>query len=162
MATFRVRPRIRRESPKSVEKTIAPFKKTFDEGDENVFGTIVQHHMIFKIRQKDQHFWSPELHLSVDDYDGTTLVRGYIGPKSTVWTMFIFMYILVGVLALFSLMIGLSNWSLDIPTNAFWYSGGAILLFVLLFIAAQIGQKIGYEQTEVLMNFFNKIFEKIN
>ncbi len=162
MATFRVRPRIRRESPKSVEETIATFKKTFDEDNKTVLGTIVQHHMIFKIRQKDQHFWSPELHLSVDDYEGTILVRGHVGPKSTVWTMFIFMYILVGVLALFSLMIGLSNWSLDIPTNAFWYSGGAVFLFVLIFIAAQVGQKIGHEQTEILMAFFNNTFEKIS
>ena len=88
------------------------------------------------------------------------MIRGFIGPKSTVWTMFIFFYIAFGVLTLFGTVLGSSQQMLDQVADGYWYAilGGVGL--VATFIASQIGQKMGNEQTEMFLNLINKAFDQ--
>ena len=164
MLNFRVRPRIRRFSTLPIEAILAQFQAVLDKKEFPVQGRVVRHHVSINIAGKDQHFWSPELSVEVSENhlqdlfveakNKPTLVRGFVGPKSTVWTLFIFFYIAFGLLALFAAMWGGSQWMLDMPLTGFWYMSVALLAILVTFIGTQIGQKIGDEQTNLLLEVF--------
>ena len=166
MLNFRVRPRIRRFSTLPIETILAKFQSVLDKKEFPVQGRNVQQHVSIKITAADQHFWSPELSIEVSENhlqdlfieaEGkSTLIRGFVGPKSTVWTLFIFFYIAFGLLALFAGMWGGSQWMLDMPPTGFWYMGISLLAIITTFIATQIGQRIGDEQTNLLLKVFEQ------
>ena len=38
---------------------------------------ILTGHIIVRIPEAERHFWSPQLNLSIEDEEGTTLIRGF-------------------------------------------------------------------------------------
>ncbi|WP_282040765.1 GTP-binding protein [Winogradskyella flava] len=117
----------------------------------------VDDHIFIKIPKEKQHFWSPQLHLEInDDYDKKDIskIYGLFGPNPTVWTMFMFMHFAVA-----GLFIGFSIW---VYVN--WSLGNdyAIQLFVTLlmiviwfglYFSGRLGKKAGMEQMHQLHHF---------
>ncbi len=164
MSDLRVRPRIRKYSNMPEESLIERFQKSLDDPSNKFTGNVIQHHVIVKIPNEEQHYWSPELHLAIEENDaedsnGKTLIRGNIGPKSTVWTMFMFFYVLVGVLGMFGGMVGLSQWTLDKNPWGFWFLAAAVVIIVLVYISARVGRNMGQEQMRQLIQYLK---EQIN
>ena len=161
MFSIRVRPRIRRFSMEPKETIVERYQQILSNKKYPVTGRILNNHISIKMAGNEQHFWSPELSLDVSDnhlqdlYEEAegkaTLVRGFVGPKSTVWTLFMFFYIAFGLAFLFAAMWGGSEWMLDKPTYGFYYAGAAMIALIITFVATQIGQKIGEDQTELLL-----------
>ena len=161
MLSIRVRPRIRRFSTDSKEQILERYKALLASKKYPVTGRVINQHVSIVMAAGEQHFWSPELSLDVTDNhlqdlyaeaEGkASMIRGFVGPKSNVWTLFMFLYIAFGMAFMFAGMWGGSEWMLDKPTNGFYYAGGALIALILTFIATQIGQKIGEEQTEMLL-----------
>ena len=161
MLSIRVRPRIRRFSTDSKEAILERYRELIDSKNFPVQGRVINQHVSIRMSANEQHFWSPELSLDVTDNhlqdlyveaEGkATLIRGFVGPKSNVWTLFMFFYIAFGLVFVFATMWGGSEWMLDKPTYGFYYAGAALLAMLVTFIATQIGQKIGEEQTELLL-----------
>ena len=170
MLSFRVRPRIKRFSNYPVDAVLECFHDALDSNEFNLDSTILKNHVLVKIPEEIHHYWSPELQLEVsenymkdDDYaehKEQTMIRGFIGPKSTLWTMFIFFYIAFGVLTLFGIVLGSSQQMLDQAASGYWYAilGGVGL--VITFTASQIGQRMGEEQTKMFLNLIKKAFEQ--
>jgi len=170
MLSFRVRPRIKRFSNYPVDAVLDCFHDALESNEFKLDSTILKNHVIVKIPEEIHHYWSPELQLEVsenylkdDDYSNNneeTMIRGFIGPKSTVWTMFIFFYIAFGVLTLFGTVLGSSQQMLDQNADGYWYAilGGVGL--ATTFIASQIGQNMGNEQTEMFLRLINKAFDQ--
>ena len=170
MLSFRVRPRIKRYSNYPVEAVLDCFNETLESNEFQLDSTILKNHVLVKIPDEIHHYWSPELQLEVGenymkddeyaDHQENTMIRGFIGPKSTVWTMFIFFYVVFGGFLLFGIVLGSSQQMLDQPAVGYWYAilGGVVLL--ITFIASQIGQKMGEEQTKIFLNLIEKAFDK--
>ncbi|MDC1451284.1 hypothetical protein N8371_02550 [Vicingaceae bacterium] len=108
------------------------------------------------ILKQDQHFWFPQLTVTVEEVEGITEIRGLFGPKPSVWTMFIFFYCIVGFLTIISTMVGLSNLSLDKPAGILWLTPVLILLFLSIYLVSNFGKKLGKDQLVILHNFFEK------
>jgi len=85
------------------------------------------------------------------DRQENTIIRGFIGPKSTIWTLFMFFYIASGFLLLGGLIYGSSQTLIGVEGN-YWPAVVGGLGLLLTFIASQIGQKMGEEQTELLIS----------
>jgi hypothetical protein len=170
MISFRVRPRIKRFTNHSVDQVIDCFDETLQANDFNLNGSLLKQHVIVKIPEEILHYWSPELQLEISenymkedkfsDNKEETMIRGFIGPKSTVWTMFMFLYIAFGLLTLFGIVLGSSQQMLDMPSEGYWFAllGGIGLIITL--IASQIGQRMGQEQSDMLMRFIETAFKK--
>ncbi|MEQ8525643.1 hypothetical protein [Gracilimonas sp.] len=109
--------------------------------------------------QKDQHFWSPQLTITVDELEEGTLVRGLYGPKPSVWTMFVFFYSAIGFATMIILMVGLSLWSLGNPADILWFVPGLIILLLSLYLVAYSGQKLGHKQMGILHRFIEECLE---
>ena len=170
MLSFRVRPRIKRFTNYPVDAVLDCFHDTLESKEFSLDSTQLKNQIIVKIPDDIHHYWSPELQLEVsenymkdDEYfdnKENTMIRGFIGPKSTVWTMFIFFYIAFGVLTLFGLVLGSSQQMLNQTTDGYWYAILGGIGLVITFVASQIGQKMGEEQTKMFLNLIKKAFEK--
>jgi len=170
MLSFRVRPRIKRYSNYPVDAVLDCFHDALESNEFKLDSTILKNHVLVKIPEEIHHYWSPELQLEVgenymkdeeySDHNEQTMIRGFIGPKSTVWTMFIFFYVAFGVLTLFGIVLGSSQQLLEQAADGYWYAilGGTGL--VTTFIASQIGQNMGVEQTKMFLNLIEKAFDK--
>lgn len=162
MTSYRIRPRFKQFSQQNIEEIGDEFKSTLNNNEDCV-GQIAYNLITLKIPQKDRHFWSPELSVSLEETEDGTIIRGLYGPNPTVWTFFMFAYSCTGILALFTLMIASVNITLG---RGYFYM---IIFFVFLFLGlgiyliAQFGQKMGVEQTFTLHHFFESVIhEKVH
>lgn len=165
MSSIRIRPRIRQFSVHSEEEVLSNYQQLLDSGKYPFEGKVVQHHVFVKCTAEKQHFWSPELTLEIvrnylmdgeySDHKEPTLVRGYISPRPSIWTFFAFAYIGLGLLFLGFLVYGTSQMMLDLPTDMLWYALFCLVLAAGVFIATQIGQRLGEDQTKTLLKFVN-------
>lgn len=142
------------------------FHDTVESKEFQLEGTFLKSSINVKIPEEILHYWSPELQLEISenpfkddeftDHPEKTVVRGFIGPKSTVWTMFMFFYIAFGGLLLGGTIYGSSQQMLEMVATGYWYAllGGIGLL--ITFMASQIGQKMGEEQTTILLNLIDR------
>lgn len=119
----------------------------------------MQHHIYLRIPPKAQYYWSPELHLTLEANDGGTLVRGIVGPKPKIWTMYMFFYSGVIVLFMFGSAMGISQWMLGLDAPWLWSMPASGLLGLLIFAAAKIGQKMASAQTLRLKNFMKQVLQ---
>ncbi|MEM1003077.1 MAG: GTP-binding protein, partial [Bacteroidota bacterium] len=76
--------------------------------------TVVDDHIFIKLPKREQHYWSPQLHLEVnDECENSSKLYGLFGPNPTVWTMFMFLHFIVATLFFTVGIWAYSNWTLD-------------------------------------------------
>lgn len=156
MTSFSIRPRFRDSSSLDAQTICEQFKIATGDYDSPCFATILPGHIYLKIKPENQHYWSPQLHLTLEETEEGTLVRGLYGPNPTVWAFFFFGYVLLGLVAFFAGLWGLSLYSLDMPAAILWVVPVCGVLAVLLYLMAQAGQKIGAQQTFELHQFYQE------
>lgn len=156
MSSFRIRPRFKHlinESRQDLEERICLALK-----EEKQF--IYSHlpgHLYIKIHPAHQHFWSPQLHLSLEEQEGQVLVRGLYGPNPTVWAIFFFGYIIMGLVGLFLGMYGLSLWSLGKEVSILWSIPALAVVALILYLASQAGQKFAAQQMFDIHHFYERV-----
>jgi len=119
--------------------------------------TRVDDHVFIKISKEKQHFWSPQLHLEInEDFDNkdNCMIYGLFGPNPTVWTMFMFFHFVVAGFFIGFAIWAYVNWSLE---NSY-----AIQLFITLlmmviwfalYFAGRLGKRTGMDQMHELHHF---------
>lgn len=164
MSSFRVRPRFKITSEKTVEELNKLLIEQKNRNEKETY--IIEQNSgltVIKIPKNEQHFWSPELHLVFEENNNKTLIRGLYGPKPEIWSFFSFSYIGLAVFSFFALIFGLAQISLKLSAPILWllpiFAGFAVLIYLI----AQFGQKFGAEQTFRLHYFFEEsINERIH
>ena len=153
MSSFKIRPRFKhffRGKKEELEKVIVT---SLNEREEFVHNYLPGH-IYIKIHPKQQHFWSPQLHLSFEQEAEKVIVRGLYGPNPTVWAIFFFGYVALGILSLFLGMWGLTRWSLGMDHTILWSIPIFALVALILYISAQAGQKLGAQQMFDIHHFY--------
>ena len=157
MTSFRIRPRFE----KSVQTPQAQLEKRIQENLQNpdcpITGVVAPGHIFLKVRQEDRHFWSPELHLSLETEEEGTLIRGLYGPHPVVWFYFLMGYTALAVSSLFVSIIGMSRLSLGLSAHILWLLIVFGLVTLLMYVASQTGQKLGAEQTFRIHHCFEEM-----
>ena len=120
--------------------------------------TRVDHHIFIKIPVNKQHYWSPQLDLEVFSFNpGQCSVRCLFGPKPAVWTLFMFMHFLVGVLFIGFLIWAYTNYSLDTPFAVqLTLVGLSIIAWFVLYAAGRMGKVAGKQEMYLLYHFMKK------
>lgn len=124
--------------------------------------TRLDDHVFLKFPKREQHFWSPQLHLEIIEKDEShTIIHGLFGPNPTVWTMFMFLHFVV---AGFFIAFGIwtySNWSLD---NDYAIQLSVVLFMVvlwfILYFAGRIGRAKGKPEMRRLYHFMKTTVEE--
>ncbi len=159
MSSFRIRPRFKHLVDKKAEKVEETIMKSVEKTDDVYAEGFLQGHANIRIPAAERHYWSPQLHISTEQTEEGTIIRGLYGPNPTVWGLFFFGYVSLGILFFFAGFWGLTKWNLGQPAGVLWtlpiLAGAALLLYII----AQMGQKIGAEQMYRLHHFYEAIFK---
>jgi len=164
MSSFRLRPRFSHYTDSDfnairnmVENEVGPEGTDCDLDIRNG-------HISVKIPDKERHFWSPQLDLSIEKEEGEdkTLIRGHYGPNPHTWALFTYGYVILSILFVFVGIWVMSKYTLGKSAPEIWLLLALAALGVSLYIVAQFGQKLGAEQMYQLHFFYQKaIGEKI-
>jgi hypothetical protein len=161
MTSVRIRPRFKLSTGYSPEDFVLKIKSHLEEGKTNCYAeSLLKNFIVLKIQKEAQHFWSPQLTLSIEKFKEGSFVRGLYTPKPTIWSMFVFFYTGIGVCILFGGLYGLSRLSLNLEAPILWGVPALLALALLLYIIAQIGQKLGAQQMFDLHHFIEEAIDK--
>jgi hypothetical protein len=148
LSSFRVRPRFRvyvASNPEAVRTRLMAALADLPVGlvARDFPGLIGLH-----ITEDRRHYWSPRLLLNIDPQpDGTSCIVGIYGPEPEVWSIFLYGYIFSGMIGIFSAIMGGAQILVSSTPWALWITGAMVLMAAGLYIAAQLGQKMGAWQT---------------
>jgi hypothetical protein len=105
-----------------------------------------------RIRREQQRLWTPELKLFVDcEGDAGTTLLGRFGPDGHVWTLFLAMYSLCGLLSFGGVMVLTSQ--LMVPRSGLWGAwliAAGIIGAALIYALALIGQRLASDHMAAL------------
>ena len=144
-----LRPRFQLEIPGTKEKVLSSFenlkKKPFiiKRLDEHIF---------IKFDPEKNSFWSPQLHLEIDELDEKNCrLFGVFGPNPALWTFFMFLHF--GVATIF-VVLGIwaySSAALDRPYGLqLGLMGFMVVLWFVLYFFGRIGKQKGKPQMQEL------------
>jgi hypothetical protein len=159
MTSFRIRPRFKAHSDKNQEQLLKHIKSELSKDERSCDGIVIPGHVTLMIKPQEQHYWSPQLQLTLEEHQNGTEVHGLYGPKPQVWTLFALSYLASGILFLFISIIGFSRLSLGLSAPILWALPVLAGISIFLYISSQLGQKLGAEQTFTLHHFMEEILE---
>lgn len=149
-----LRPRFKMELNRPCSTICTRFAQTKKVQDRYVV-SCVDNHIFIKLPRQQQHFWSPQLHLEItESTDSSCQLHGFFGPNPTVWTMFIFLHVAVGILFMVNAVWLYTNYNLKNPI--FLQKAIAValvLIWILLYVAGRVGKKKGKPNMRELYAF---------
>ncbi len=163
MTAIEIRPRFRKEIALSPELALERLRAALKEDGAPIKGLVVDHHVVLKIPQEEQHFWSPQLSLEVEaaEEGEGALIRGLYGPNPSVWLLFVFLYSAIGAISLFIAITGFSQLSLGMSAPALWGLPVAAGLAIFLYFSAKAGERLGREEMHRLQAFMDQALGEV-
>lgn len=156
-----LRPRFTIDLENSKELVLKRFSDEFKKEQTTYKGSIVDGHIFIRVSKKDEHFWSPQLHLEIiEKTNKSSLLKGLFGPKPQVWTLFMFVHFVIGISFLgFGVML-YSKLSLNEPIVLPVIMMVFLPLFwTLLYFLGKIGKSTGKQQMEGLHDFMIQVID---
>ena len=124
------------------------------------FGTPEQGGAILRRLERDQHFWSPALHLYVaQEPSGRWILHGRFSPSSPVWTGFIAIYLTLACIGIAAGCYGGAQMIMDKDPWAFIGMPIALALAAFTYGAAFIGQGLGSDDMYELRRFVDEAID---
>ena len=155
-----LRPRFKLEVNAVNENLLKKFEDAKSTQSDFIVSRI-DDHVFIRFPKKEQHFWSPQLHLEIIEKDSkSAIVHGLFGPNPSVWTMFMFFHFIVA-----GLFIAFGIWAY---TNATLGNSYAIQLFLTLFmvliwfvlyIGGRMGKTKGQPEIRKLHAFMKEVLK---
>lgn len=136
--------RLRLRFYKDVDETILIVRQKFETYAQNKSKdfkiNVCDNHIWFYVIGSKKQYWSPHLHIELEEKENLTHIRGLFGPDQTLWTLFMFLHFIVaGIFTIFGMML-YSNITLKQPYGFDIVVMGLMVIvwFLLYFIARQI------------------------
>lgn len=152
-----IRPRFEYTSNLSIEKICSSFEDVLKDTSSRYSGYVHSPYITVYPQLKDQHYWSPQLSLMIDEEEGELRIHGRYGPRPAVWTMYVFFYAVIGVASVIIGVIGLANLSLGEPAGILWLLPLLVAIFLSLYLVAFVGQKKGHDQMAEMQEIVDQI-----
>lgn len=147
MSSFRLRPHFTHRLDMNVEEARAWLERGMRENTDRCEVKSFPGYLSLRILEAEQHYWSPQLQLSLDPDGEGALVTGTYGPNTNLWSSFVYAYLILASAALFSGILGMCQWCIGQTPWGLWILGVALTIAAGLYISAQMGQKLGAQQT---------------
>jgi len=116
----------------------------------NCTGVSVGRHAELFVPEADQRLWSPWLSVTADDRNDGTMLRGRFAPHPNVWTFYLFLAFGLGFALLVGTTWGYAQWATETTPWPLIAVPLVMALGVALYVASQIGQRLGAEQMILL------------
>jgi ABC-type multidrug transport system fused ATPase/permease subunit len=157
-----LRPRFKMDFSENQQELLQKFKDNLNDGTCSYCSQIVDGHITIDVPQEDNHFWSPQLSIEIEqENDGKTIVKGLFGPKPQVWTLFMFVHFAAACSFIGFCVMAYVQWTLK-SNYSFALSMviGLPILWFVLYILGTLGKKKGHKQMEELHKFMMKTLDK--
>jgi len=156
-----LRPRFTIAIKRDQEFVIEMFKKVLNKNKCAFPSRFVDGHIVIDVPKKEDHFWSPQLHIEVESSGrNESVLKGLFGPKPQVWTLFMFIHTVVGIAFLFFCVLLYANWRLDKSiVLSLMMTIFLPLLWVLLYFLGRIGKSRGHSQINELHDLITNILK---
>lgn len=149
-----LRPRFRYFVPFSQEEVKDQFVEAFKKVKETGFtGSALKYHIVVDYHPNLRHFWSPQLDLNLEKYEEGTLIRGLLGPRPNVWTIFMFFNAVAGFLGIIGVIVGTGQWSMKDTPYAYWLTPISAIMFAAVYYIGKMGKKIAHDESVKLHQF---------
>ena len=155
-----LRPRFKIEIPRYNEAILSDFQNA--KATQSEFIVIrVEEHVFIRFPKDKQHYWSPQLHLEIHKIDdNSSVVKGLFGPNPTVWSLFIFLHILIAGLFIAFIIWTYTNWSLEKSlTTPASLTILMVLIWVSLYFVGSYRKATSINDMRLLSNFMYGILE---
>ena len=113
-------------------------------------------HIWIHFKKADEKLFTPHLHLEIiEDFKGSTKIKGLYSPNSSYWTLFMFFHFLLATLFLALGIIAYSKYVLDDPIKQYMYSMiGIAVVWIGLYVFARVNRRKGLPQAKTLELIF--------
>lgn len=153
----RARPRFALELAVTPEAVVERVRLALGLAHARVTGSVFRRTLLLTVRDEDRHFWSPHLDVQLDELpNGKTRLSAVFAPHPQIWTSFVAVQLLLGLLSIgaavwltSSLMLGRELLAPALTLAAMLFGGG------FAFGAAYVGQGFGSEQMYELRAFLD-------
>ena len=156
-----IRPSFTQDCAHTSDQIVEVFENHLKHESSNCSGSIHPPYIVLYPLLEDQHYWSPQLSILIEDEQTYRTLHGRYGPKPSVWTMFVFFYAVIGLAAIIISVIGMANMSLDESTTILYLLPLLLALFLSLFFVASTGKKKGHDQMVSLQNSFKEAMSQL-
>ena len=153
MSKYVIRPRFKLKS--NIDKNAALDKLMSLSKKNGIITQLLSNRIKLSIPIDKQEYWSPILTINIEGLENSNKseLKCLIGPNENIWLMFVFIYGVSAMTFLFGGMMSLSELTLGIYSPMLLSIPISIILVLLTFIAAKIGQRKGYDQMMFLINY---------
>lgn len=120
-------------------------------------------HIILDIPGVERHFSTPQLWFRIEQESQDSkqfVVKGLVGPRPEVWTMFVFFYFSIGILGFAISSYAAATWLVGKFSHLIWAFPIAILIMLTAYLAGKEGEKLGHDQMERLKSFLREVLEE--
>lgn len=153
-----LRPRFQLNLPQSKEGLLASFEKATEK---TFVVKRLDDHVFIKFNSERIHFWSPQLHLEINDTeDGNSKLYGLFGPNPTLWTFFMFLHF--GVATIF-IILGIWAYSSASLNRPYVLQVSLMVLMVIIWLAlyafGRAGKHKGKPQMHELYAFMQRVLK---
>ena len=155
-----LRPRFTLSVGKSAETLLQQFKEA--SNPKRFITTQVDAHVFIKIPKARQEFWSPQLDLVINELsENSAEVRGLFGPRSAVWTMFMFLHFIVAMIFIGCGVWAYSNYSLGEPFAVpLVFMFFMVIAWFVLYFMGRMGKSTGKGQMLELHKFMWEVLNQ--
>ncbi|MDO9038978.1 MAG: GTP-binding protein [Lutibacter sp.] len=150
-----LRPRFKMSFEENHQKLIAKFQRNVKNATCNYCVKDIDGHIVIDIPAKENHFWSPQLHLEIEKIEeNKSIVKGLFGPKPQVWTFFMFIHFAMAFAFIGFSIVAYVKWSLKSEYQiAMAVTLSLPILWVIMYILGSIGKRRGHKQMDELYGF---------
>ncbi len=152
---IRTRPRFKVYTLLSQEKYEENLKLYLKENSTEFKGNINKEVATISVKTEEDFYYKPYLSLRTEKEEGKTVVRGVFGPSSEIWTLFVFIYSVLGILW----MVFITLWFVGIQIKIDDYSWGLpvsifiLILMLITYLSARYGQMKSKREMALLRRF---------
>jgi hypothetical protein len=156
-----LRPRFKLEIGRYNQSILSDFRNAKTTQSDFIV-TRIDDHVFIKLPKEKQTFWSPQLHLEINEVDeNNSTIHGLFGPNPTVWTMFMFLHFLVaGVFIAFGIW-AYTNFSLEksyaIQLSLMFLM---VVIWIGLYFAGSIGKASSRQEMHALNDFMYTVLNE--
>jgi len=151
-----LRPRFKFDISVHNETLLTDFEATKTQ-QSNFVVTRIDDHVFIRFPKNQQHYWSPQLHLEINEKDKTSsTVYGLFGPNPTIWTMFMFLHFAVASLFIAFGIWAYTNFTLDKSYAIQLFMAFLMVVFwFLLYAIGRMGKAKGTPEMYKLHEFMS-------
>lgn len=149
MSVHRVRPRFSLELGEDPDVVMQRLRDRLPDCPDCTGVSVGRHAELF-VPEADRRVWSPWLSVTADEGDRGAVIRGRFAPHPSVWTLYLFLAFALGFALLVGTTWGYAQWATEVTPWALFAIPLVVVSAGLLYLASQIGQRLGHDQMDHL------------